>query len=318
MKREALAGRTFGFWEVQNEYIRENNRVKWLCKCRCGTKRYIDAGNLASGKSRSCGCLSRELSKMRIKDLTGQTFGFLKVIRHSSENRRDRVCWVCECLRCGNECVVTGHELQQGKTKSCGCLKKESAATAVDLTGRRFGRLTARHPIVKRDPKGSIIWHCSCKCGGETDVPQDRLVSGNTKSCGCLKREVAENLPATLHYIDGTCIEFLERKQRVDNTSGHTGVYKKKNGRYSAGIGFKKKRYSLGTYDTFAEAVRVREYAEDILHRAFIEQYRRRQSQGKVEHIERDKLPACERYGSVSILSGGAALNALLSEIIGV
>jgi len=95
----------------------------------------------------------------------------------------------------------------------------------------------------------------------------------NTKSCGCLKKEAQANLPQTLHHIDGTCIEFLKRKQRSDNTSGHTGVYKMKNGRYRTGIGFKGKRYSLGIYDTFAEAVKAREYAEDVLHKAFIKEY---------------------------------------------
>ena len=272
MKRKNLAGQTFDYWTVQNEHIFENNQEKWLCKCRCGTEKYVYTQNLLSGKSRSCGCLSAALARERINDRTGQTFGRLKVIRRAPENRHDRVSWVCECLRCGNECVVTGHELQQGKTKSCGCLKKEPTTT-VDLRDQPFGRLTALYPTDKRDYKGSVIWHCVCECGGEIEVSQDRLMRKNTKSCGCLKKEAQANLPQTLHHIDGTCIEFLKRKQRSDNTSGHTGVYKMQNGRYRTGIGFKGKRYSLGTYDTFAEAVKAREHAENVLHNDFVEQY---------------------------------------------
>ena len=293
MKRTNLAGQTFGYWKVQDNYIFENKQKKWLCKCRCGTPRYVNAQNLLSGKSQSCGCLPAALARERIHDLTGQTFGWLKVKERAPENRHGRVSWVCECLRCGEDkCVVTGHELQQGKTKSCGCLQKKPT-TMVDLRNQPFGRLTALYPTVERDYKGSVIWYCSCECGGEAEVSQDRLTSKNTQSCGCLKEEAQANLPNTLHRIDGTCIEFLKRKKRSDNTSGHTGVYKMKNGRYRTGIGFKGKRYSLGTYDTFAEAVKAREHAENVLHNDFVEQYYQWQadaSRDKKNDIQKLKL----------------------------
>lgn len=290
MKRIDMAGKTFGYWTVQDSYIDENNRVKWLCVCRCGTVKYVDMKNLLFGKSQSCGCLPMELSKNRIKDLTGQEFGRLKVLRRAPENRHGRVSWICKC-QCGNECIVTGHELQQGKTKSCGCLKK-LPLKKVDLTDQTFGRLTARYDTGKRDRKGSVIWHCTCTCSGEIDVPQDRLVNQNTQSCGCLKREAAADLKDALHFVDGTCVEFLQRKQRCDNTSGHTGVNKRKGGTYSAVIGFKGKRYDLGIFDTYEEAVKVREYAEDVLHTAFVKQYHQRAEKagltGEKELPERD------------------------------
>lgn len=56
-----------------------------------------------------------------------------------------------------------------------------------DLTGQRFGRLTA----LNREPsKNSItMWRCRCDCGNELIVRNDSLCSGKSKSCGCLKRE---------------------------------------------------------------------------------------------------------------------------------
>ena len=271
MKRKNLAGQTFEYWTVQDDYTYENNQGKWLCKCRCGTLKYVNAQNLLSGKSKSCGCLSAALARNRIKDLTGKTFGLLKVIRRAPENKRGRVSWVCECLRCGNECVMTGHQLLHEKTVSCGCYRESKKTNIVPK--QTFGRLTALYPVGKKNGKGSMIWHCSCKCGGETDVSQSNLLRHTTQSCGCLKKEAGAEAHHTLHFIDGTCIEALKRKQRSDNTSGHTGVYKMKNGRYRTGIGFKGKRYDLGTYPTFEEAVKAREYAEDILHKAFIDEY---------------------------------------------
>lgn len=60
------------------------------------------------------------------KDLTGQRFGRLLVTSCNEEVSRikGRLCWNCVC-DCGTERIVGGQDLKSGKTKSCGCLKKE-------------------------------------------------------------------------------------------------------------------------------------------------------------------------------------------------
>jgi len=58
-----------------------------------------------------------------------------------------------------------------------------------DLSGRRFGRLTAVSPSESKN--GLSAWLCICDCGKETRPTSGSLVSGNTKSCGCLGRENA-------------------------------------------------------------------------------------------------------------------------------
>lgn len=58
----------------------------------------------------------------------------------------------------------------------------------LDLTGMRFVRLFA----IKRagsTPKGKALWECLCDCGKMIILPGRRLVNGNTRSCGCLKRD---------------------------------------------------------------------------------------------------------------------------------
>lgn len=61
----------------------------------------------------------------KLKDLTGMTFGLLKVIRRAP-NRGKRVMWECEC-QCENKTIkiVAGTELKTGRTKSCGCYKRK-------------------------------------------------------------------------------------------------------------------------------------------------------------------------------------------------
>ncbi|HJB91898.1 MAG TPA: hypothetical protein H9763_10620 [Candidatus Eisenbergiella merdigallinarum] len=151
----------------------------------------------------------------------------------------------------------------------------EGKMRAKDLTGQKFGRLTALYPTGKRDHKGSVIWHCACDCGGEAEVSQDGLGSGNCKSCGCWKKEVQKKVPTLLHRVDGTCVEWLEkRKHRRDNTSGFRGVYRIGENRYRVQIGFKGQRFYVGSYPTFEEAIQARLEAEALIHDGFVRAYR--------------------------------------------
>ena len=72
-----------------------------------------------------------------------------------------------------------------------------------DLTGQRFGRWT----VIKRSTKSSVnhatYWLCKCDCGTEKDVDAKKLVSGESKSCGCLMKEINAKLH-TKHGMDET------------------------------------------------------------------------------------------------------------------
>lgn len=66
-----------------------------------------------------------------VRDLTGQTFGELCVVRFDHREKKaphkTRMFWFCRCS-CGNECVVRGDHLLRGQTSSCGHLQKLTAA----------------------------------------------------------------------------------------------------------------------------------------------------------------------------------------------
>ena len=153
-------------------------------------------------------------------------------------------------------------------TKKCG-------RNAVNLKGKHSGRLTAEYPTDRRDHKGSVYWHCRCDCGETAEVTEDGLVFGNNLSCGCLKRENQRRVSEQLHRVDGTCVEWLEkRRRRKDNTSGFRGVCRMKNGKYRVSIGFKGERFYLGTYKDMSEAIKIRQTAEKEIHDAFVKKYR--------------------------------------------
>jgi hypothetical protein len=64
--------------------------------------------------------------------------------------------------------------------------------SAIDLTGRRFGRLTVlRRAIPTRVTKRlGAWWLCKCECGNEKIIHGDLLRNGTTVSCGCYIREI--------------------------------------------------------------------------------------------------------------------------------
>lgn len=55
-----------------------------------------------------------------------------------------------------------------------------------DIKNKKFGRLTPIDYIPGHNRMRSA-WLCKCDCGNETIVSTDKIISGSTKSCGCLK-----------------------------------------------------------------------------------------------------------------------------------
>lgn len=60
---------------------------------------------------------------------------------------------------------------------------------AVDLTGRRYGRLLALKQVKSEKDKRHAFWECQCDCGNRIVARKDSLEAGNTKSCGCISAE---------------------------------------------------------------------------------------------------------------------------------
>ena len=114
--------------------------------------------------------------------------------------------------------------------------------TPKDLTGKRFGMLTAQYPTQERKNDG-IVWHCVCDCGQEKDIPLQYLTGGHTTSCGCARNTLLIN---QRKMIDGTAIyDSISDNLRSNNTSGYTGVFRK-NGKWAATITYRGCDYFLG------------------------------------------------------------------------
>jgi hypothetical protein len=124
------------------------------------------------------------MDRRRLPQITpGMRFGRLTVISRAKSDPRNPQ-WSCQC-DCGNQTQSHTSSLRSGRSKSCGCLKKEFK----DITGQRFGRLVALYRAGRNHSNRMTIWHCRCDCGRECEVRLGDLGT-RTKSCGCLNREL--------------------------------------------------------------------------------------------------------------------------------
>lgn len=124
---------------------------------------------------------------MRFGNLTVVKFAYLKKTSY----------YLCKC-DCGNEKIIRGTSLTSGNTKSCGCIKHKPSAKEIP-SGTRFGKLT----VIKCDHIDRYRYYlCKCDCGNEIVVRGNSLTSGNTKGCGCYRKEfgVTHGLKHTRFY----------------------------------------------------------------------------------------------------------------------
>lgn len=226
--------------------------------------------------------------KIRTKgtNLTGERFGELTVLRMSPDKLRNELSWICKCS-CGEETVATNGQLIRGTKKSCGCLRRKTPSNALDLAGKRFGKLTAieRHGRTDND---NALWLCVCDCGETAVANATSLRRGGTTSCGCAIQEQIQNARIELEKkaIDGVAIPLLTKKVRSDSQTGYKGVSKRNRyGKeyYEANITVKGKRKHLGTFSTIEEAIEARKQAEIEYHDPYIKKLLEKENDSKTE-----------------------------------
>ncbi len=129
-------------------------------------------------------------------------------------------------------------------------------ASVINLTGKRFGRLTVLHPSKKRSSSRQRFWICSCDCGKrEIEVNGANLRNGNTRSCGCSRRgkyhasrsrriKHGHSTPATPTYVSWQCMRQRSRRNGVP-CSPHWAKFEN----FLADMGERPKGYTLDRRD---------------------------------------------------------------------
>lgn len=240
-RAENLAGKKFGRLTALYRVKRKQDTY-WKCSCECGGETIARATDLKRGHTQSCGCYQKDQTA---KDISGQKFGRLTAL-YPTEERKDRnIVWMCKC-ECGNNFKAKAVDLIRLHTTSCGCLQPDRVkeVCAKDLTGMRFGKITALRPTEKRAQQ-AIVWECICDCGTILYEPSNTLLANRVSSCGCenskgefLIRQILleNNIPFETQktfetcrlksgykakfdfYVNGYCIEF-DGKQHFQSVS---------------------------------------------------------------------------------------------------
>lgn len=216
-----LTGRRFGrLVVIERTNEKAGRNYKWLCLCDCGTYKTIRGSGLTHGEALSCGCLHGDVMRAtNTIDIVGMRFERLLVVGKQIIN--NKTTWICQC-DCGNTIYSTTGRLKTGNTKSCGCLKRGviSKKHTVDLTGMRFGRLYVVSRSDKKNKNQRVEWKCVCDCGSIVSINSKYLISGDTKSCGCLSESwIASELKKYFLKNHGAKLEYKEL------INPHTGKY---------------------------------------------------------------------------------------------
>lgn len=226
-----------------------------------------------------------------LKDLTGQRFGRLVVVRQAEDyvapSGRRFTQWVCNC-DCGTQGVVKlGSNLTSGFTKSCGCIQKESGIAVkkyneYDLSGNYGIGYTFKgeefyFDLEDYDLIKEHCWHIDKKGYVKTSRFD---IEG--KECGMQMHRLIMNLHDDDLYVDhihGNKTRNDNRKSNLrivtdsqnmmnrcvhkNNKTGVAGVrWHKYHNKWVAVISANKKRIHLGYYDNFEDAVKARKEAE--------------------------------------------------------
>lgn len=203
-KRLDLTGQVLGGRKVLREAPSIGKTTYWECECvHCGSIHNVRTSLLRSDYTTSCGCV--HLAE-KLEDLTGRVFGYWSVLYiHSRScatetNARQPVMWWCLCTNCGVEKAVPAKTLRSGMSKSCGCSKQIGVTNEL---GKKYNYLTINSFTSNPNSKGHACFvSCTCDCGNITIADIHKVVSGHTKSCGCLPASFkGPNSPTYNHDI---------------------------------------------------------------------------------------------------------------------
>lgn len=234
-------------------------------------------------------------------------FGRLTVVGRAPDKispcGKHKSCWYCNC-ECGTENkIIVGTALTSGATKSCGCLHKEiSSETAKTKIshGKKYNKYNLTGDFgIGYTSKGEEFYFDLDDYDKIKDIcwniDNRGYVVGSLKKRDCDKRPQSVrqhrliNEPSdwqVVDHINGCKNDNRKKNLRnvrqsdntknrsvpINNTSGHIGVSKRKDGKWSAYIGVNNKTKFLGNYNTFIEAVDARVEAEN----KYFNEYRRK------------------------------------------
>lgn len=235
-----LIGQKFGRLTVIDK-CRKNNRPYWVCQCDCGNITKVETYGLKSGHTQSCGCYRSQRIRERNTEYSTKHNHVISDVDGIVTFEDDK----------HNQCMVDSKDWEYLKQwywrKTNRSNRKKRASYWVtnskkaDLENGESTSLRLHQKVIelkcgKYDRATFVVDHL------------DRNIDNNTRGNLILKSNEENS---------------HNRDISVLNTSGCTGVYKKKNkNKWTASITVHYKTIHLGTFNSYEEAVKARRCAE--------------------------------------------------------
>lgn len=135
---------------------------------------------------------------MKKVDMMGKRIGYLTVIKEA-ESQNGLARWLCKC-DCGNEKIIAGAHLREGRISSCGCMHY------------KYGH-------GKTNTKLYNVWRTmKTRCGLKTSEKYERYGGRGIKVCDEWKKDFSSFYKWAINngYRDGLTID------RIDNNKGYS------------------------------------------------------------------------------------------------
>ena len=145
----------------------------------------------------------------KFKDLTGNKYGRLTVIERAGKRKSGQILWRCRCS-CGNETLVDGSGLKLGKTRSCGCLRREF----YDSIRLKKGEAAFKE-LFKNHRRRAL------KRGCEWKLTRDDFRELTSQCCFYCGVEPKQDIDANRPYRRRYGHYFYNGLDRVDNSRGY-------------------------------------------------------------------------------------------------
>lgn len=149
-----------------------------------------------------------------MKDITGEKFGKLTVVKPIGFYQNKSVKWECLC-DCGGTYISNSYRLKNNTATHCGCNSTKLKLQA----GEKYEMLTVIRPLSLQEKKQKGykntggFYLCKCDCGKDVIILASRLKNKRSKSCGCIKL----NLEANLNQLYNEYF-YRTRKNKIEFT----------------------------------------------------------------------------------------------------
>lgn len=124
--------------------VGSRNGAVWLYRCDCGNEKAILAKSVRSGATRSCGCKKGNKGMTFHKDLTGNRYGKLVVLKDiGCTGKNNRIMFAVRC-DCGNEFNVRNYLLTEKKITMCQSCANSTHGLSQSKLYRKWQGMKAR------------------------------------------------------------------------------------------------------------------------------------------------------------------------------